>query len=117
MLLYVLTKVGVYDHGCAGVFDNLVAAEAHATSLWRDSDGYHGYRVDQVPLNYPIKLPDFQGTFDRKGANTEPPIEINEWVPLCEAKGCERPATMTATWHEAEPDACDEHGKDPMKNA
>lgn len=117
MLVYVLTKTGVYDHGCAGVFGSEQKAREHAKVCWDASDGYHGYRIDELKFDDPVDMTEGVSWMDRKNGREEPPIEVNYLVPKCEAAGCDRPATMTAEWHEAQPDACDEHGKDPMARA
>lgn len=55
-MVYVVTMVGVYDHGCGGVFTTREAAEGHARAMADDSDGYHDFRIDEVPLDVPIWL-------------------------------------------------------------
>lgn len=55
-IVYVLTMVGVYDQGCAGVFTTFDAAHAHALELDAQSDGYHSWRIEEMLLDEPQEV-------------------------------------------------------------
>jgi hypothetical protein len=52
--LYLVVMFAVYDHGTCGIFSTAEAADAHARSLYADSDGHHDFRVEEVVVDEPI---------------------------------------------------------------
>ena len=52
MELYLVTKQGVYDHGCFGVFAAQSEAESRAEWLMKNHEGdhHHYFRVDKIKL-------------------------------------------------------------------
>lgn len=50
-MVYLLIPEAVYDHGVIGVFSTREAAEEQAALFWQDSDGHHGLRVEEWPID------------------------------------------------------------------
>lgn len=54
MILYVVTKQGVYRHEVLGIFDTADAAAARALEAsLAEEDGYHAFRVSMAQVNRP----------------------------------------------------------------
>lgn len=53
-MLYLVVMEAVYDHGSGGIFTTREAAEAHVRALDADSDGHHGWRIDEIEADTPI---------------------------------------------------------------
>lgn len=77
-MVYIVTVTAVYDHGCVGVFSQLEDAQEHVRRLWLESDGHHGFRIEQVPVDFPLAT-------DTAGWRSKPrpptPIPRVEMVP------------------------------------
>jgi hypothetical protein len=48
--MFVLIAEAIYDQGVVGIYENLDEAKAVAEELWRDSDGHHGFRIEERTL-------------------------------------------------------------------
>lgn len=76
--MYVLVPFAIYDHGVAGVFETREEAEKVAEILWRDSDGHHGWRIDECEVGV-VYDPVVRFMYESSKPTTKPP-EI-EFVP------------------------------------
>ena len=45
--MFVLIAEAIYDQGVIGIYETLDEAMAMAEELWRDSDGHHGFRIEE----------------------------------------------------------------------
>jgi hypothetical protein len=72
--VFVLVPTAVYDHGVAGVFETREAAEQAAERLWRTSDGYHAFRVDERRIGVLYDVYPLGGRWD--GPPTDKPLRV-----------------------------------------